>query len=134
MQAQQNISPSPILPQVKTADLMFPRIFSSMITMTIQVTCTLQSMKQWNLYFFFIMFFTGLESVNSLSALFKMGGGGKVQNGSLLVSCNTFWLLVLILFPHSCKFQVIPSTSFKLLNLNQGHHLSKNSVFLVKFV
>ena len=31
------------------------------------------------------------------------GSCGEVQKGSLLVSLNTFWLLVLILFPHSCK-------------------------------
>ena len=31
------------------------------------------------------------------------GSCGKVQKGSLLVSFNIFRLLVLILFPHSCK-------------------------------
>ena len=74
-------------------------MFSSMITVTIQVTSTLQSMKQWNLSFFFLMVFTGRESVNSLSTLFRMGGG----SGKGDVSRNTFWLLILILFPHSCR-------------------------------
>ena len=45
--------------------------------MTIQVTSTLQPIKQGNLYFFWLIFFTGRESVNSLSTLFKMGGGGN---------------------------------------------------------
>ena len=73
-----------------------------MITMTIQVTSTLQSINQLNLYFFILMVFTERESVSLPLALFRMGGG--VQKSSLLVFCNTFLILnLLILFSQSYK-------------------------------
>ena len=50
----------PFPPSVKTGDLMFQNIFSSMIMVTIQV-------------------FTGRESANSFLTLFKMGGGGSAK-------------------------------------------------------
>ena len=59
----------------KMSDFNVPNIFSSMITVTIQVTYTLQAMKQWNLYFSFLMVFAGQESANSFLTLFRMGGG-----------------------------------------------------------
>ena len=107
---------------------MFPNIFSSMITVTIQVTSTLQSMNQWNLCFSILMVFTERESVDLPLALFRMRGGSE---SCLLVSCNTFSFK-----PFLTKlqiFRIIPNTSLKLLNLNQDC-LSKKSVFLVKSV
>ena len=106
-----------------------PKHIFGMITVTILVTSTLQSMKQWNLFFFFLMVFTERASVNSLSTLFRMGGGGKWEAGSFLQH-----VLTLGFNPFSTQlynFRVIHSTSFKLLNLNQDQ-LSKKSVFLVK--
>ena len=45
MQTQQQNYSSPIRPQVKAADLMFQNTFASMMTVTIEVTSTLQPMK-----------------------------------------------------------------------------------------
>ena len=101
--------PLPYFPVGKKADLMFPNIYSSMVTVTIQVTSTLQSKKQWNLYFFLLMVFCQF-TFNPI----QNGRRGEVQKGSLLVSCNTFWLLVSILFPHSRKI----SGSYLVLKSN----------------
>ena len=73
-----------------------------MMTVTIQVTSTLQTMNQWKLYFTFLMVFTEQECVNSLSTLFRMGGGGSAKRFPDSFPQH-FWLLVLFIFPHSCK-------------------------------
>ena len=66
MQAQQYDSPSPAPPLVKTADLMFPIIFPSIMVV--------------------VMVFTGRKSFSVLSTLFRMGGGGGESSSFL----NTF--------------------------------------------
>ena len=81
---------------------MLQNIFSSMMTVTIKVTSTLQSMKQSKLHLSFLIVFTERECVNPLSTLFRMEGGESAKRfpASFL---QHFWLLVLITFPHSCQ-------------------------------
>ena len=90
---------------------MFPNIFASKMAVMKQVTSKLQAMKQWNLYFSFLTVFTEQQSFNSLSTLFRMGGGRSAKR--LLTSFpQHFWLLVLLFFPHSCKISgsfLVPS-------------------------
>ena len=100
------ILPSLFPDSYKKLILMFPNIFASMVTVTIdnfkvwwQVTSTLNAMKQWNLYFSFLMVFTGRESINSLWDLWRTRGRGNPR----LASLNNFGLLVIILSPHWCK-------------------------------
>ena len=69
-----------------------------MMKVTIQVTSTLHVMKQWNPHFPFLMAFTGQESVNSLSSLFRMGGVGKCKK--VLCFPQHFLTFNLILFLH----------------------------------
>ena len=71
---------------------MLPKIFSSIMAVAIQITSTLQVMKQWNLYFSLLIYFTRRVSVNSFSVILRMWRGGT-QKGHQLVSPNTFWLL-----------------------------------------
>ena len=70
------IFPSLFPRRYKQLVLKFQNIIFSMMTLTVLVTSTLQELKQWNLYFSFLMVFTGRESVNSFLNLYKMGGGG----------------------------------------------------------
>ena len=94
--------PFPYSPVGKTTDLMFLNTFSSMMTVTIQVTSTMQLMKQWNLYFSLFMVFTGRKSFNSLSTLFRMAGGKSAKRFPASYPQH-FWLLILIIFTQSCK-------------------------------
>ena len=66
-------STPPVPKSVKTVNLMFPNLFSSIITVTMQFISTLQSMKLLNLYFFFLIVFTGRRTV-SLFHLYSGGG------------------------------------------------------------
>ena len=102
MPAQQQNSPTSIPPYVKATDLIFQNILSSMMTVTVQVTSTMQSMKQWNLYFSVLLFFTGWRSFNSLSTLFRMAGGKSAKTFTDSYPQH-FWFLILIIFTHSCK-------------------------------
>ena len=99
MQAQHHNIPFPISLWEKTADSMFSNISSNVMVVIKQVTSTLQVMKQWNLYFFFLMVFTGQNSVNSFLTLFRMEGRESGKR-SLLVFLNTFWILVLNFLPY----------------------------------
>ena len=87
MQAQQHNSSYSIVPKAKTADLMFPNIFSSIMAVKKQVTSTLQAMKQWNLYF---SFFHRTGIFQFAFNPIQDGRRGEVQKVSLLVSLNTF--------------------------------------------
>ena len=102
MQAQQHNSSYSIVPKAKTADLMFPNIFSSIMAVKKQVTSTLQTIKQWKLYFSFLMVFTEREFFNSLSTLFRWEEGGSAKRFPASFP-QRIWLLVSIFFPHSCK-------------------------------
>ena len=77
-------------------------LFSSMMTVTIKVNSTLQSMKQSKLHLSFLIVLTEGECVNSLSTLFRMEGGGSAKRFPASFPQH-FWLLALITFPHSCK-------------------------------
>ena len=89
MQAQQHNSSYSIVPKAKTADLMFTNIFSSIMAVKKQVTSTLQTIKQWKLYFSFLMVFTEREFFNRFRP-YSGGRRGEVQKDSLLVSLNAF--------------------------------------------
>ena len=96
MQAQQHNSCSSVTPWVKTADLMFLNMFSSIIALKKQVTSTLQAMKQWNLF----------NGFNRFLICFQPNLGweeGRSLKRYPALFPQHFWLLVLIFFPHSCK-------------------------------
>ena len=91
-----------------------PSIFSSMMKVTIQVTSTLQAMKQWNIYFSFLMVFTGLESINSFLTLFRMRRGESAKMP--LTSFPQLCILVLILLSYCCKISgsyLVPISNYR---------------------
>ena len=122
--------PFPYPPVGKNSWFNVPK-FSSLMAATIKVTSTLQPMKQWKLYFSFLMVFTGWKCVSSLPTQFRMGGGGSAKRFPATFPQH-FRLFVFNHFSTQLQnFRAIRSTGIKLFNLNQDH-LSKKSFFLVK--
>ena len=80
--------------------LMFPNVFSSMMTVTVQASSILQEIKWQNLSSV-LMVFTGQESAK-FNAI-QDGRKGKAQQVPILNFLNTFWLLVFIFLPHCSK-------------------------------
>ena len=93
--------PLPYFPVDKNSWFLSPNTFSSVVKVTIQVTSTWQAMKQWNIYFSFLMVFTGRESINSFLTLFRMGRGESAKMP--LTSFPQLCILVLILLSYCCK-------------------------------
>ena len=89
-------------PYFSVGDLMLQNIFSNVMTVTIQVTSTLQAMKQLIIYFSFSVVFTGRACVSSFWTLFRMAGGGSAKRFPASFHQHS-WLTVLIILPQSYK-------------------------------